>query len=351
MDAEERLSVEAVRERSLLAAQHVHRYELAARLCAGLRVLDLGCGVGYGADILASGGAAEVEGVDLDEETVREAQGTFGSDRVHFRAADAVGRLRSLDPGEVDAIVCFETLEHLAQHGQAIERMAELAAAGVRLILSVPNSRMFEEENEFHVTDFGHDEAAAAFAPIEGVTMLFQHLAEGSLIAGANAELRGVADGLDEADPEYAHCFIAVAGFAAEDLAAATAHLALVAKPNLNRYMLELVSANAELWRTNHRLMRERLGRSDAAGASVIGRYEREIRSLIQARAERDRRIVELEKVARHNDLMYQRELAWRDATRYHLVDWLRDRLVAIPGLSRVLRSGWRVLRKVSGRG
>src|SRR5687767_12797168 len=113
MEAAERLSVEEAHARTVLGAHHVHRYALAARLCSGLRVLDLGCGVGYGSDLLARGGAASVEGVDVDEAAIAEARRAFDAEGVSFTVADAVERLRRLESGEVDAIVSFEALEHL----------------------------------------------------------------------------------------------------------------------------------------------------------------------------------------------------------------------------------------------
>jgi 2-polyprenyl-3-methyl-5-hydroxy-6-metoxy-1,4-benzoquinol methylase len=339
MAASERLSVDDARAPTVLAAQHLHRYELAGELCSGLRVLDVGCGVGYGSDILARAGAASVEGVDVDEAAVAAAAESFGSDTVRFTRADALERLRSLEPGEVDVIVSFEALEHLGDATAALDAVRELAAGGVKLILSVPNSRTFEEENEFHVTDFGYDEAIEAFGAIEGATLLYQHIAEGSLIAPAGgASLTGVVRGLEDADPEYANTFLAVAGFPEESLDRATARLAVVARPNLNRYMLGLQTANDELWRTNQRLLRQAFARSDAAAAAAIGRLERRIAELELLETQHEDRIEELTIVAARNDQLYQQQLAWRDARRYHAVDWLHDRVLALTGLKRARR-------------
>jgi SAM-dependent methyltransferase len=297
-------------------------------------VLDVGCGVGYGADMLAAGGALEVEGIDVDEATVAAARESFGSERVRFRAADALQALRALEPGTVDAIVCFEALEHLPDPEPVLDRFAELVRAGVRLVLSVPNSRAFAERNEFHHTDYGYDEALAAFGRIDGATVLYQHIAEGALLAGEEPVDRAEVHGLEEADPEYANCFVAVAGFPAERLASAIAELGVVAKPNLNRWMLELQQANAELWQTNQRLAREHLGRSDAAAASTVSRYEREKAALEKTLAEREARIEELTIVAKRNDDLYKQQLVWNDAKRYRAADRVHEIVTSIPGLT-----------------
>jgi 2-polyprenyl-3-methyl-5-hydroxy-6-metoxy-1,4-benzoquinol methylase len=344
MDAAERLSIAEVSDGGVLAAHHLHRYELAAGLCAGLRVLDLGCGVGYGSGLLDAAGAATVEGVDVDEQAIATARDAYGSDTVTFTAADAVDRLRALNPDAVDVIVSFETLEHLPRIEDALDRLGELAAAGVRMILSVPNSRAFAEENEFHLTQFGFDEAREAFARLGEVTMLHQYLAEGSLIAGPGGGLRGEVAGLEGAEPEYANTFIAVTGFAPEDLAGATARLAVLARPAHNRYMIELEAANAELWRTNLRLSRGWLGKADAAAAAAVARFEVRIQALEAEIEQRDLRIDELTEVAARNDELYRQELAWRDATRYHAVDWVRDRVLAIPALGALARFSWRAV-------
>ena len=48
MDVVERLTLEAAQADTMIACEHRQRYEFAAELCGGLRVLDLCCGSGYG---------------------------------------------------------------------------------------------------------------------------------------------------------------------------------------------------------------------------------------------------------------------------------------------------------------
>ena len=116
MDVVERLTLEAASEETLIATEHRHRYELAAELLAGQRVLDLCCGSGYGTEILAGAGC-QVVGVDNDAATVDLARVTVGKRTgAEFEAADALAYLRRADAQRFDAIVCFEGLEHLPDH-------------------------------------------------------------------------------------------------------------------------------------------------------------------------------------------------------------------------------------------
>ena len=39
---------------------HIERYVWAGKVCTGMRVLDFGCGVGYGSEMLMEAGAARV---------------------------------------------------------------------------------------------------------------------------------------------------------------------------------------------------------------------------------------------------------------------------------------------------
>jgi len=95
---------------SLLEAEHLARYRWAGALVEGKRVLDAGCGTGYGSELLARQGAAEVVGVDADADVIEAASRSASG--VTFVAAD----LRELpaDLGEFDVVVCFEVIEHIA---------------------------------------------------------------------------------------------------------------------------------------------------------------------------------------------------------------------------------------------
>ncbi|HEX2392258.1 MAG TPA: class I SAM-dependent methyltransferase [Solirubrobacterales bacterium] len=294
MDVVERLSLESVSEHTLIACEHLHRYEIAAELASGLRVLDLCCGTGYGTAILAQR-AASVHGVDLDVATVDIAAATVGSSTgATFEARDALAFLRGEDIAErFDAIVCFEGLEHLPDVDGALRELRRHAAAGLRIVASVPNSKAFEEENDFHLTNFGWEEARAAWEEFDNAVMLFQHLAEGSVVLAEGAEeLDARIVHLDYGEAEFANHFIVAVGFDPDAVRVAhRARTQLVLAPVYNRYMRILERANAELRSRNAQLARGLIGRADSGAASFVSRLEQRVSELEERERELEARL------------------------------------------------------------
>lgn len=282
MDAVERLSLEQAGDSSLIALTHVHRYELAAELCAGMRVLDLCCGSGYGARIL-SGSAAAVTGVDRHQPSIGRASEELGDgERLAFEVGDAHEWLERPLAERFDAIVLLHGLEHLADLGRALERLRAHAEAGLTLIVSVPNSRRFGEQNPDHVSGFDLETALAAFERLPGATLLYQFHAEGSLIRAAPSGegLEAHMTLAERADAEHVNHYIALVNAEGEPLErAGSSRMQLAVTASCNRYMVDLEQQNRALRRANQRLARERLGVSDSAAASVLRRERgRELR-------------------------------------------------------------------------
>lgn len=112
---------------------HRYRYEWAAERLSGLRVLDAGCGIGYGSHILGQAGC-RVTAVDGCEEAIEKAREHYAHpDVTHF-----VGELGSL-VGSYDAVVCFEVLEHIENASEIVGLFSQLAD---RLLCSVPNEEV-----------------------------------------------------------------------------------------------------------------------------------------------------------------------------------------------------------------
>jgi 2-polyprenyl-3-methyl-5-hydroxy-6-metoxy-1,4-benzoquinol methylase len=81
-------------------------------------VLDLACGIGYGAKILLDNPAVtDYVGVDVAEDAIAEAQRTAPA---HARFITRSALDLPLDHAAFDAIVSLETLEHLEDPARAV---------------------------------------------------------------------------------------------------------------------------------------------------------------------------------------------------------------------------------------
>ncbi len=123
---------------------HIARYEFAANRLKGKRVLDCACGVGYGSKILAE--TSNVKAADIDPEAIAYAKEHYAHEKVVHVISDAsvVGPFTGYD-----AVVSFETIEHLEDPLPALERFAKTAKT---LIASVPNESVYpyEDNIKFH---------------------------------------------------------------------------------------------------------------------------------------------------------------------------------------------------------
>jgi len=126
-------------------------------------------------------------------------------------------------------------------------------------LLSVPNSRTFEERNEFHFSDLDYDSAMTAFGRFAEGRVYFQYVAEGALILAGDDDMDEAAQLLvpDRSEPEYANTFLCAVNVPAEDLDAAAAHMRFTLAPHQTRELRNLVKANEELWITNRELGRQ----------------------------------------------------------------------------------------------
>ena len=148
-----------------IAHEHWHRYAFARSYVAGKRVADVACGEGYGSALLA-GVAASVDGIDLASEAIDHARRSYAAvPNLRFEAGSAIAL--PLTDASLDAVVSFETIEHLPREDQP-RMLAEFARVLTRdglVILSAPNpveySTARDYRNPFHQHEPERGELAA----------------------------------------------------------------------------------------------------------------------------------------------------------------------------------------------
>ena len=145
-------------QRGRIAYEHLHRYALCAQHVAGKRVLDLGCGTGYGTAIVGAQGA-QVTGADISATAIRLAKLRYGSDNVTFVMADCFDL--PFAAASFDVVVANEMIEHVADHDALITEARRVLVPGGLLLVSTPNKPVynrFKTPNVFHISEMDQPE-------------------------------------------------------------------------------------------------------------------------------------------------------------------------------------------------
>ena len=145
--------------------RHLAVYEWIGARVAGMRVLDMACGEGYGSDVLA-GAAASVVGVDANPEAHEHARLRYRRQNLRFERD-----LLETFSEEADAVVFLQTIEHLPDPRAALERFRSLIGdtrpGGPRrgtVFVSTPNVLTLapkgasRSDNPWHVHEYRAEE-------------------------------------------------------------------------------------------------------------------------------------------------------------------------------------------------
>ena len=194
-----------------LMNEHWARYAFAEALVGSKRVLDAGCGVGYGAARLAEV-AAEVVALDQARDPLTAGGKQYSHPRLRFVQGDCT-RFPFAD-SSLDAVVAFEVIEHLDEWKALIEESRRVLVPAGQFIVSTPNRLYYgearEDPNPFHVHEFTHDEFREELGRCFPHVMLFlENHADALVFAGEFQGIRAHLETVDQA-PDEAHFFLAV---------------------------------------------------------------------------------------------------------------------------------------------
>ena len=136
-------------------ADHLARYQFAidelTRRGRTHSIIDAGCGVGYGSAMLA-GAVDKVTSIEIDADAYEIYRNHWRRDNIDFRRVDL---LQFQCEQKVDAVVCFEFIEHVEFCEPVVEKFSQWSDL---LIVSSPNEEvrpyLQPPVNRFHFRHF-----------------------------------------------------------------------------------------------------------------------------------------------------------------------------------------------------
>jgi 2-polyprenyl-3-methyl-5-hydroxy-6-metoxy-1,4-benzoquinol methylase len=153
--------------------RHLVVYEWIARRLAGLEVIDMACGEGYGSDVL-SRRAARVTGVDANPDAHEHARLRYRRGNLGFRR-DLV---ETYDQ-HADAVVFLQTIEHvqdakaILEHFKSILRPPGIAYISTPNVLTLAPEGAERSGNPWHVHEYRAEEFRELCESVFGTVELF----------------------------------------------------------------------------------------------------------------------------------------------------------------------------------
>jgi 2-polyprenyl-3-methyl-5-hydroxy-6-metoxy-1,4-benzoquinol methylase len=151
--------------------RHLHVYEWISERVAGLHVVDMACGEGYGSAVLARR-AAHVTGVDANPEAHEHARLRYRGPHLRFERA-----LVETHDERCDAIVFLQTVEHVTDPAALLRRFREQVEPAGTVYVSTPNVLTLappgapKSDNPWHVREYRAQEfrelCAETFGTVE----------------------------------------------------------------------------------------------------------------------------------------------------------------------------------------
>jgi SAM-dependent methyltransferase len=141
--------------------EHVSRYRFAAQFAKDRTLVDIGCGAGYGAEMLARC-ARSVRAFDVSDEAIDWAREHYQAKNLQFdrHACDSL----PVESATVELAVAFELIEHLAEPESLLREARRILVPQGWFLVSTPNATYYDESridagpNPFHAREYKLDE-------------------------------------------------------------------------------------------------------------------------------------------------------------------------------------------------
>lgn len=136
---------------------HLATYRFAEQFAKGKRVLDYGCGSGYGSAQIAAV-ASQVEAVDVSDDAISYARVHYSADNLRFSPINPETAL-PFDDAFFDTVLSFQVFEHVHDTNRYLSEIRRVLAPGGTLVLVTPDrsTRLLPLQkpwNRWHVHEY-----------------------------------------------------------------------------------------------------------------------------------------------------------------------------------------------------
>jgi SAM-dependent methyltransferase len=323
--------------------EHAARYAFAARVAGGRRVLDAGCGAGFGAAVLATQ-AREVLAIDIAPEAIEYARAHYQAENLRFEQASCLKIPAS--EASFDLVAAFEIIEHLSEWRTFLGEVRRVLAPGGQFLVSTPNKVFYAEAraalgpNPFHAHEFEYEEFRRELMGVFPKVELYLENHAGAIVFAAAGAKGAVESTVEEGggNTAEAHFFLAVCSVTGDTGVAPFVYVPRAANM-LRERERHIQVLETELRGRISRVveLQEELAAEQAAAQKRIRELERELREAVAAATdlagELDAKVAELAGCVEH--------LHEAEATMVERTLWAQRNQAEADGLRGQLQALW----------
>lgn len=167
---------------------HIATYKYVTNNVANKKVLDFGCGSGYGTALISQH-CKEIIGIDISNEAVEYAKSKYSSSNLSFLSIDSVETCPlPFNDNEFEVILSFQVIEHIDNTTAFLKEINRVLKPGGEAIIVTPDrsTRLFSFQkpwNIWHVKEFSKDSLSKELGSIFNETNILKMGAPYSILS------------------------------------------------------------------------------------------------------------------------------------------------------------------------
>lgn len=157
---------------------HIATYRFCLPFVKNRRVLDFGCGSGYGTHLLSSD-CEKITGIDISADAIAYARDHYQKDNLEYlQVNDIEAEALPFEDNAFDAVISFQVIEHIGQVEKYLSEIRRVLRSNGKLVIATPDrtTRLFPGQrpwNVYHLTEYSPDSFASLMTNFFPATELY----------------------------------------------------------------------------------------------------------------------------------------------------------------------------------